>query len=286
MNQKLKISAEELTITSGDYKLYGRLYVVNKESPTIILLHGLGFHSFEYEELAPLLAESNFNCLAFDFRCHGRSEGKRGYWTLQELADDAKNAVDYVHNRFNDKIGIFGNSLGAIVAVFAASQDSRIKSIVASGCPTITADFLLTRFRKILLFIASHCPYLFPSKLSVNYFIPYTKILSNPVLIRKIENDPLIPEARKLAVTTYKRILEWNATKVAKKVNVPLLVLQSKGDKLQPINQSEILYNVANEPKELKLIDTAGHLPHLENPELTTKILIEWFNKTLKGNKK
>lgn len=282
MNQKLKISAEELTIISGDYKLYGKLYVVNKEVPTIILLHGFGFHSFEYEELAPLLAESNFNCLAFDFRCHGRSDGKRGYWTLQELVDDTKNAVDYVYNRFNDKIGIFGNSLGAIAAVFAASQDFRIKSIVASGCPTITADFLLTRFRKLLLFIAPIIPF----RVSVNYFIPYTKILSNPVLIRKIENDPLITEARKLAPIKYKKIMEWNATKVVKKVNIPLLVLQSKRDKLQPASQSEILYEAANEPKEFKLIDATGHLPHFENPGLTSKILIEWVNKTLKGDKK
>ncbi|MBU4299158.1 lysophospholipase [Patescibacteria group bacterium] len=120
MNQKIK--PKKLTIFSGDYKLYGKLWVVNKEAPTILLLHGLGFHSFEYEELAPILSENGFNCLAFDFRCHGRSEGKRGYWTLQELVDDAKNAVDYAYNRFNDKIGIFGNSLGAIVAVFAAAQ--------------------------------------------------------------------------------------------------------------------------------------------------------------------
>ncbi len=282
---KNNILIEELTLTSGDYKLYGRLYIVNKEDPTIILLHGLGFHSFEYEELAPLLSKNGFNCLAFDFRCHGRSEGQRGYWTLQELVDDTKKVVDYVYNRFNDKIGIFGNSLGAIVAVFAAAQDSRIKSIVASGCPAKTADFLLTKIRKVLLFIADGLAHFIPFRISMNNFYSYGQLIDNPEWIRKIENDPLIPEARRLAITTYKKALEWDTTKVVKEVNIPLLVLQGKKDNLQPINQSEMLYGAANEPKEFKLID-AGHLPHLENPELTNKILIEWFNKTLKGDKK
>ncbi len=278
---KNKILTEELTITSGDNKLYGKLYVVNKESPTIILLHGLGFHSFEYEELSPLLLEDGFNCLAFDFRCHGRSEGKRGYWTLRELVDDTKNAVDYICNRFNNRIGIFGNSLGAIVAVFTAAQDSRIKSVAASGCPAKTADFLLTRFRKVLLFIADGLAHFILFRISMNNFYSYGELIDNPEWVRKIENDPLIPEARKLTITTYKKALEWDATEIVNKVNVPLLVLQGKRDKLQPINQSEMLYKFANEPKEFKLIDT-GHLPHLENPELTSKILIEWFNKTLK----
>lgn len=284
MNQKNKISPKEVTITSGTYKLYGKLYIVNKKLPTIILLHGLGFHSFEYEEIAPVLSENGFNCLAFDFRCHGRSEGKRGYWTLQKLVDDVKNAVDYVHNKVDGRIGIFGNSLGAIVAVFAAAQDQRIKSIAASGCPTKTAAFLLTPFRKLLLFIAGGLARFIPFRISMNNFYYYDQLIDNPDWIKKIESDQLIPDARRIGITTYKKALEWDATKIISNVTIPILVLQGKRDKLQPISQSEMLYNAANEPKEFKLLDT-GHLPHMENPELISKILIEWFNKTLKGDK-
>lgn len=285
MNKKIKISTEELTIASGDYKLYGRLYVTNKDSPTIVLLHGLGFYSFEYEQLASLLTENGFNCLTSDFRCHGRSEGKRGYWTLQELVDDTKSIVDYTYNRFNDKIGIFGNSLGAIVAVFAASQDFRIKSVVASGCPSRPADFALTTFWKILLFFGSLLSYIIPLRFSINHIYAYRAILSDPQWIKKIKADNLITDARKLAPMTYKDIVKWDVTKVVSKVKAPLLVLQGKRDRLQPISQSKMLYNAANEPKEFRIIDT-GHLPDIENVDLLSKILTEWFNKTLKGDKK
>ena len=58
-------------------------------------------------------------------------------------------------------------------------------------------------------------------------------------------------------------------------------MLHGKKDKLQPITQSQMLYDAANEPKEFKLIDT-GHLPNVEDYDLLSELLIEWFNKTIK----
>ncbi|MGZ5486756.1 MAG: alpha/beta hydrolase [Nitrososphaeraceae archaeon] len=69
--------------------LYGKMYFKDKSLPTILLLHGLGFHSFDYEKLAPLLTLHEFNCLALDFSCCGKSEGRRGYWTLKDYVRDA-----------------------------------------------------------------------------------------------------------------------------------------------------------------------------------------------------
>ncbi len=276
---------QDIRIDSGRYNLYGKLYLIDKNLPTILLLHGLGFHSFEYDELAPLLVEQGYNCLALDFRCCGKSEGERGYWTLKDYIEDTNSALDYIRAEINDQIGVFGNSLGATVGVHAAADDRahKIKSLVASNCATRPIDFVMNSFRKFLLMMCSIVSKIIPLRVSVNYFLPYSKFLSNSKIIRSIKNDKLISDARKFSVSTYKELLSWDATKIAGKIDIPILVLShNENDLFQTKDQSMLLYNFVKEPKELKLHD-AGHVPNLENANLVNRILSDWFNKTLKS---
>src|SRR5215218_7441662 len=77
---------ETVGFPSGELDLYGRLRHCADDAPTLVLLSGLGFHTFEYEPLAAHLAAAGCNSLNFDFRGHGRSGGRRGAWILDELA--------------------------------------------------------------------------------------------------------------------------------------------------------------------------------------------------------
>ena len=221
--------------------------------------------------------------MVFDFRGTGKSEGPRGYWTLKDYVEDANNALDYIRENINDKIGVFGNSLGATVGVYAAADDDgrKIKSLVAGNSATRPVDFGMNPFRKVLLTISSLIFKIVPFRISVNYFIPYNKILCKAEIIENIKKDKLVSDARKFAISTYKDMFSWDATRIAGKIKVPILVIQGKKDGLQSTTQSTMLYDAVNEPKELKLIDT-GHVPNLENPHLLSEILTQWFNNTLK----
>ncbi len=265
---------QHLYFNSESYKLAARLYVANQTAPTLLLLHGLGFYSFEYERLAPLLTAGGFNCFAFDFRSHGASQGKRGSWTLSELVKDTQNAINYLEKEGYKDFGVFGNSLGATVAVHAAAADQRIKSIVACNCATKPSIELFSPFRKALLFIISRLP--FPIRINLNYFIPYSLILSDKNLIAKIKQDTKIAEARKFNASTYMDMYRWDATKVIKNVHVPIFILHGKKDRFQTINQSTLLYDAANEPKKMEIIDTE-HVPELENSVELSEVLIQWF---------
>lgn len=276
----MKKKFEEIQIKSGELNLYGKLYLVDKTKPTIILLHGLGFHSFEYDTLAPLLAKAGYNCLSFDFRCCGKSEGKRGYWTLADYVEDASNVLLWVEKNINDKIVIYGNSLGGNVAVSLAAEDKtgKIRGIVAANCATRPVDFGMSTFRKILLAISGVIFKIIPFRINVNYFIPYTMILTDKNIIKKIANDKSVSEARKFAISTYQDMFSWDMTKVVPKVKIPLLVLQGKDDGLQSTTQSTMLFDAAKEPKRI-IITESGHLPNLENPEYLRGLLVEWLKK-------
>jgi pimeloyl-ACP methyl ester carboxylesterase len=274
-------TVEEVHFTSGAYRLFGKLRVHDEAAPTILLLHGLGFHSFEYDSLAPLLARGGFNSLAFDHRCHGRSDGPRGHWVLADLVEDAANAVEFLSRRVSGRIGAFGNSLGAIVGIHVAVREPRISSLVASGCPTRVADFAATRFRKRLLALIQALARVVPFRVSVNHFVPYRRILLNTQLIERVNRDPLIADARRFAPATYADMFEWNALQVVGRLSIPVLVLYATRDGLQPARQSTMLFEAARGVKEIRSLDT-GHVPDFENPDLLDPILRDWFNRTLR----
>lgn len=91
----MRDDAETIRFRSGDLDLYGLLRRCAGEAPTVMLLPGLGFHTFEYEPLAIELAAAGVNTLSFDYRGHGRSTGPRGRWTLGELAVDCQHAIGF-----------------------------------------------------------------------------------------------------------------------------------------------------------------------------------------------
>lgn len=276
---------QEIYIKSRDKKLYGKLYLKNKNLPTILLLHGLGFHSFEYDKLAPLLFKQEYNCLSLDFGCCGKSEGKRGYCTLNNYTEDTFAALDYICLNINDKVGVFGNSLGGTVSFYSKTKDreNKIKSLIVSNCASKPINFgLNTKFRKLLLKLSRHISEVIPLRISVNYFIPYKSMLTNNKIIQSIKNDPLVSDARKFHISTYEDMLSWDITKNIEEINIPILIItQREKDRLQFNNQSILLYNSLKGQKELKEINT-GHLPDIENPDLICEILVNWFNKTLK----
>lgn len=273
----MRAEPETVSFRSDELQLYGRLRHGATDGPTLVLLSGLGFHTFEYEPLATDLATKGFNCLSFDFRGHGRSGGQRGRWDLDQLAVDARHAVDFMCQRYPSPIGLFGNSLGAMVAILAATSDDRVAGVAASNCPARIAEFLLTRPRRVLFALAKLAAPIAPIRISVNHFYSYQQLIDDPAWISVIAHDPLIADARRLSIPTYQALLEdWDGQTTIGKLHKPLLLIQGRNDHMQPPRQSELLFEAANDPKTYQALDT-GHLPHLENPQTLAEMLAKWF---------
>ena len=63
-----------------------------------------------------------------------------------------------------------------------------------------------------------------------------------------------------------------------RKVAVPTLILCGEDDNLCPPERHHLMHNLIPH-STLTIIPAAGHLPTLEQAELTTKALIQWLNK-------
>lgn len=268
--------AETVTFSSGDLELYGRLRHSSDTGPTVVLVCGVGFHTFEYDSLATHLADAGINSLSFDFRGHGHSSGSCGRWDVDQLAEDAAHALDFVSARYPGPVVLYGNSLGAMWAILAGARDERVVGVVASNCPARIADFLLTRPRRVLFALAKAVAPIVPIRISVNHFYSYRQLIDDPAWIWTIEHDPLIADARRLSVTAYKSLLDdWDGETAVRELHKPLLLIQGRNDRLQPPAQSQRLYDAADEPKTYELVDT-GHLPHIQDAEMVARLLTAW----------
>lgn len=271
------VETEIVTISSDGLQLYGRLRARDETAPTFVLLCGLGFHTFEFEPLVAELAEAGMNSLSFDYRGHGRSDGHRGRWTLAELAADCRHALDFLDTRTAGPVVLLGNSLGAMVAILTASQDPRPLAVAAANAPAHAADFLLTRPRRVLYTMLKGIDPLVAPRVSVNHFLPYQNLIDDPGWIATFHGDPLITDARRFSVRTYRDLLEtWDGPDAVRLLHRPLLVIQGRNDRMQPPRQSELIFQAAHQPKRYELLDT-GHLPHLEEPALLTDLLTRWL---------
>src|SRR5688572_26720323 len=86
---------------------------------SVIVAHGFAEHSGRYGEILNELNRAGFAALAFDFRGHGNSDGKRGYISrFQDYVDDLKAAVNFEKGRNgNEPVIVLAHSMGALVAV-------------------------------------------------------------------------------------------------------------------------------------------------------------------------
>jgi len=271
--------ADPIRFRSGTLDLYGRLWHRAEDAPTILLLPGLGFHTFEYEPLGTALAAGGVNALAFDFRGHGRSGGPRGRRTLTELTADTRAALDEACRRSVGPMVLFGNSLGAMVAILTGTVDERVDGVVAANSPAHAAEFLLTPPRRVLYALLKLIEPVAQLRVSANHYIHYEQLTNDSDLVATIRGDRLITEARRLSVRTYRDLLQtWDGPQAASRLHKPLLVLQGSHDGMQPPEQSELVYAAANEPKQYELLDT-GHLPHLDSPDMLSTVIIAWAAK-------
>lgn len=106
---------------------------------TIILLHGIANTKFAMLPLSKILSDNGFNCVLYDSRANGESGGLNCTFGFYEK-HDVSIVLDSVINRFPDSppFAIYGNSLGAAVAIQSLAIEKRLRcGVVESPFATL-----------------------------------------------------------------------------------------------------------------------------------------------------
>lgn len=99
-----------------DTEIYFQTWKVANPTAHVVGCHGLGEHSDCYKFVADKLVHEGIQFTMFDHRGHGRSEGKRGVGTIDELILDLKYFIEEVVDK---KLPLFilGHSMGGLVVI-------------------------------------------------------------------------------------------------------------------------------------------------------------------------
>lgn len=195
---------------------------------TIIYLHGVSECKIVGLPLAKQLHENGYNVFLYDSRRHGDSEGEFCTYGFYEK-HDTSTIITWLQNRSGlttGKVGLFGSSMGAAVALQVAALDKRVAVVVAeSGFATLRTIF--DDYQKRM------------TKLPWHY-------LRNLVIVRS------------------ERMAHFKASSVSpmdavKNVHVPILILHGTEDRLIKSSYSQQLYANTGKQRELWFIEGADH---------------------------
>jgi fermentation-respiration switch protein FrsA (DUF1100 family) len=231
----------------------GQVYLPDnrKQPPAVCLCHGIPSGNPPdpgdggYPVLAEKLCHDGFAVLIFNFRGAGDSGGNLDMpgWTR-----DLKAAVDYLWGLGVDKsrLSLVGFSAGAAVSIYVASQDKRVSGVAACACP---AEFTL--------FTAAGEPQ------------PVIERFRSIGVIRDMDFPPSAGEwlAGFRQVSAVKHVAGVSPR--------PLLLVHGGRDDVVPVSHARRLYEMAQEPKQLIIIDGAGH--RLRQDGRATAAVQDWL---------
>jgi len=243
----------DFTLEVDGLDILARLYLPTGKMPypAVCVCHGIPAGIPDpsdrgYGLLAEQICRHGFAVLIFNFRGTGASSGNLDIlgWTR-----DLKAAIDYLAalpevNR--SCLCLLGFSGGAAVSIYVASQDRRVSSVVACACP---AEF--TFFTKV------DGP---------------QSVIDRFRSIGVIRDSDFPPSAE-----------EWlNGFRLVSPINYvagisprPLLLVHGSRDETVAVGDAYRLYARAGEPKQLVIVDGAGH--RLRRDDEAMAVVLDWL---------
>jgi fermentation-respiration switch protein FrsA (DUF1100 family) len=271
----IQFTSEGANLTGNIF--YPKNYEEGKQYPAIIVS---GSWTTVKEQMAGLyakkLAENGFITLAFDFRNFGESEGEPRFYESPSLKMvDIQNAVTYLESLSEvnkEEIGAFGVCAGAMYTLMAASEDTRIKTVVTAASWLHDAEAVRLFYggeegvqSKIAAAqqakknyaengVVEYIPTISTEDPSAAMYGPFDYYL-NPErgAIKEWSND-------KFAVMSWEDWLTTDPMSTAKKLTQPTLMIHSDGSVL-PNYTKKYFAQIASSDKKLHWMET-----ELESP--------------------
>ncbi len=249
------------------------------EGPTLLIIHGFGGHSQEFDELVPLLADK-FRILRFDLPGFGLSDipdmGSDGD-VMGLYQDFIKHVLDTYCG--NDKVYLLGNSLGGWIAwETAANYPDRIEKMMLLS----PAGYEMDKVSKTATgWLKNPIGKYFISK-------GISKTVADGIIMANVYDFDQVDQRYSLMkyyTTNKKGNLDWLTTlayveaipdtEKIKTIQTPTLLLWGHADQIIPFSHAA---KFDRDLPNCKFIDyeKCGHVPMIDLPEQTAKDIFEF----------
>ena len=260
---------------SDGLRLDGELYLPEdlepgERRPAIVTCSGYqGLKAIHPARFARALAPHGFVCLAFDYRGFGHSDGERGRLVPQDQCEDVRAAVSFLQTVPEvdpDAISLIGWALGGGIAIAAAADDPRVRSVAAinavgDGARSIRFMHDDASWERLLERIAADR--------ARRALLGRSELVHPFELVRldEVTRDYVDAELYRAAgfgtdvsLESADFLLRFRPAAVVDRLAPrPLLLVHGEANGLHSPEEARDLYERAGEPKQLVLLEGSGH---------------------------
>lgn len=301
-------SFSRVTFKNDNLKMAGNLYLPpsidkNKKYPTIVCVHpGGGVKEQTAGLYAQKMAEQGYITLAFDASHQGESEGQpRLLEDPSQRVEDIRSAIDYVTTLSfvdSERIGLLGICAGGGYSISAAKTERRIKAVAVASPVDIGKTFregwdgktpvadqikFLETVAKQRSLEANGAASMYlnyvPEEVDKNT-IPDMREAHDYYRTARAQHPN---STNRLLISGVDKIMAFNAfDNIGAYLTQPILIIV--GSNAGSRWQGELAYKMAQEPKELFLINGATHMDLYDVPQYVIPAvgkMAAFFNKNL-----
>jgi 3-oxoadipate enol-lactonase len=268
----MNYSVNSLTLTETDLTVR---YIDegSTNSPTIILIHGYPLNKLMWDKQIEILKE-NYRVIAYDIRGHGNTDAGNDKFSIELFANDLISLMDTLKI---DKTILCGFSMGGYIALNAIENyPERFNALLL--CDTTCAADKPEAKEKRMKAIEN-----IKEKGLEQYAEESLKKLFAPISFSKqIEEISIVREmimntSKKSIYKTLHALAERKETCTrVNELKVPVLIMVGKEDELTPPDVALMMHEKIK-GSIIHIIDHAGHLSNMENPEQFNNHLRKFF---------
>jgi pimeloyl-ACP methyl ester carboxylesterase len=242
--------------------------------PPVILLHGYPFNrSMWHEQVAALRA--NYRVITPDLRGHGDSDSSAGPATMNTMARDVGLLMDGL-----DISGavIGGISMGGYVALaFWRLFPLRVRSLILADtrAQADTGETKQIRAQQAEKVVAEGMAGIVDSMLP-KLLAPET-VSKRPEVVKRIRDMMLRTKPEGAAAALLGMAARDDQTEHLSRIISPTLILVGREDAIAPLQDAERMHQEIGGSR-LEVIETAGHVSNIEQPERFNKALTDFLD--------
>lgn len=238
--------------------------------PAVVVCSGYqGLKAMQPARFARALVPHGYACLGFDYRGFARSEGVRGRVMPEEQVEDVRAAVSFLTGDAEvdpDRIALLGWALGGGVAIAAASEDRRVRGVAAvnaigNGERSVRSTHEEGSWRALLERIARDRRRRAEGKRS-EQVPPFDVVRLDRVTLGYVKEELTQHPGfgSPVSLESAEQLLHFRPEeRIARIAPRPVLLVHGDRNRLHPPGEAAELYRRAREPKELVLLEGAGH---------------------------
>jgi dipeptidyl aminopeptidase/acylaminoacyl peptidase len=210
----------------------------------VVLVHGSGGERSDLASEAKLLADEGFGVLSFDLPGYGESPGQPSWDEPERQA--LRGALDWLERQPGvdpQRLGAFGFSMGGYLLAQVAASEKRVQAVALAGAPHDVVEHTRWEYRR--WGVLSQWPALLAIRVS--------------------------------GMKLREQVPEQVVAQIAPRA---LLVISGGKDDAVPAWMSARLFQAAHEPKQLLIVEQAGHGGYGDAPRESYAVpLLQFFSR-------